>query len=162
MADRAKREKQARLDKLAELKRVREGGGRSWVQEGGTDLYDEVSEEQYKRIVKGRLAKDDFVVDDGVGGYNDNGMDDWDEPADSDEDDYQSAKCEPFRYSPLIRVRSDHLITDQQRRNLRKMTNLAESPRPPHQRSYRLRSLRTVRPRLRTRNRISWSHYLAT
>ena len=96
MADRAQREKKARLDKLAELKRAREGGARSWAPKEDTDLYDEVSEEQYKRIVKGRLAKDDFVVDDGVGGYNDNGMDDWDEQneaADSDEDDYRSAKC---------------------------------------------------------------------
>jgi DNA polymerase alpha subunit A len=98
MADRAQRKKKAKLDKLAELKRAREGGSRSWVQEADTDLYDEVSEEQYRRIVKGRLAKDDFVVDDGVGGYNDNGMDDWDqqnEAADSDEDDYRSAKCVP-------------------------------------------------------------------
>jgi DNA polymerase alpha subunit A len=28
-------------------------------------------------IVKGRLQQDDFVIDDGVGGYMDNGMDDW-------------------------------------------------------------------------------------
>ena len=105
MADRAKREKKAKLDKLAELKRAREGGGRSWDQEEDTDLYDEVSEEQYKRIVKGRLAKDDFVVDDGIDGYNDNGMDDWDEAdeaADSDKDDYRSAKCVSFRCPPLI------------------------------------------------------------
>ena len=27
--------------------------------------------------MRGRLAKDDFVVDDGVHGYMDNGMDDW-------------------------------------------------------------------------------------
>jgi len=104
MADRAKREKKAKIDKLAELKRTREGGGRSWVQEEDTVLYDEVSEEQYKRIVKGRLAKDDFVVDDGVDGYNDNGMDDWDEQneaADSDEDDYRSARCVSLRFSPL-------------------------------------------------------------
>ena len=104
MADRAKREKKAKLDKLAELKRAREGGGRSWVPEEGAELYDEVSEEQYKRIVKGRLAKDDFVVDDGVGGYNDNGMDDWDERNEavgSDEDDYRSARCVSPRHSPL-------------------------------------------------------------
>ena len=95
MADRAKREKKTKLAKLAELKRAREGGGRSWVQEEDANLYDEVSEEQYKRIVKGRLAKDDFVVDDGPSGYNDNGMDDWDEQdraVDSDEDDYRSTK----------------------------------------------------------------------
>ena len=100
MADRATREKKVKLDKLAELKRAREGGGRSWVQENDAKLYDEVSEEQYKRIVKGRLAKDDFVVDDGIDGYNDNGMDDWDEreEIDSGSDGYRSAK----RTSPFI------------------------------------------------------------
>ena len=30
-----------------------------------------------KSIVKGCLQRDDFVVDDGAGGYMDNGMDDW-------------------------------------------------------------------------------------
>lgn len=106
MVDRVKREKKTKLDKLAELKRAREGGRRSWVPEEDTDLYDEVSEEQYKRIVKGRLAKDDFVVDDGVDGYNDNGMDDWDERnvIDSDEDDLQSAKRVSLPSLPLISV----------------------------------------------------------
>ena len=112
MADRTKREKKAKLDKLAELKRAREGGGRSWVEEEDANLYDEVSEEQYKRIVKGRLAKDDFVVDDGIGGYNDNGMDDWneqDQAVDSDEDDYRSAKCVSFHHSLFTVVRLDSL-----------------------------------------------------
>jgi DNA polymerase alpha subunit A len=104
MSDRVGREKKAKLDKLAELKRAREGGRRSWVPEEDTDLYDEVSEEQYKRIVKGRLAKDDFVVDDGVDGYNDNGMDDWDErneAINSDEEDYKSTKCVSLSLSSL-------------------------------------------------------------
>ena len=112
MADRTKREKKAKLDKLAELKRAREGGGRSWVEEEDANLYDEVSEEQYKRIVKGRLAKDDFVVDDGIGGYNDNGMDDWneqDQAVDSDEDDYRSAKCVSSHHSALTPVHLDSL-----------------------------------------------------
>ena len=165
MADRAKREKKAKLDKLAELKRAREGGGRSWDQDQDTDLYDEVSEEQYKRIVKGRLAKDDFVVDDGIGGYNDNGMDDWDgqnEAADSDEDDHRSAKCVSLRWLPLIFVYPDRVITDQQRRSRRRMINLAESPKLPHQQSYQLRSLPTVQLKPQIRNRISWTCYLAT
>jgi len=157
MADRARREKQAKLDRLAELKRAREGGGRSWVQEEDTALYDEVSEEQYKRIVKGRLAKDDFVVDDGVDGYNDNGMDDWDErdeAADSDEDDCRSAKCVSLRYSPLILTHRDHATADQRKRSSRRI-NLAESPKLPHQQWYRLRSPHTVRRRPQTRNQIS-------
>lgn len=96
MADRAKREKEAKIAKLAELKRAREGGGRSQTGETSVNLYDEVSKEQYRNIVKGRLAKDDFVVDDGISGYNDNGMDDWneqDQAVDPDEDDYRFAKC---------------------------------------------------------------------
>lgn len=62
-------------------------------------MYDEVTEEQYKTIVKGRLQKDDFVVDDGVGGYMDNGMDDWtgqddaDEEADEEEDLRSRKSC---------------------------------------------------------------------
>jgi hypothetical protein len=46
-------------------------------QEEDVKIYDEVTEDQYKSIVKGRLQRDDFVVDDGVEGYMDNGMDDW-------------------------------------------------------------------------------------
>jgi DNA polymerase alpha subunit A len=95
MADRPRREKKSNLFKLAELKRAREGGGRSWKPEEDTDLYDEVSEDQYKSIVKGRLAKDDFVVDDGVSGYMDNGMDDWgagDELVESEEEHIKSNK----------------------------------------------------------------------
>lgn len=157
MADRVKREKRTKLDKLAELKRAREGGGRSWAPEQDTTLYDEVSEEQFKRIVKGRLAKDDFVVDDGIDGYNDNGMDDWDEqerPIDSDEDDYRSAKCVSF-LPRLLFVYPNQRIINQRRNSPRKATNPAESPRPPHQQLLLLRSLRTVRPRPQNRNRIS-------
>jgi DNA polymerase alpha subunit A len=60
-------------------------------------IYDEVTEDQYKNIVRGRLQKDDFVVDDGVSGYMDNGMDDWtgaekDEDEDEDDDEYETKK----------------------------------------------------------------------
>lgn len=59
-------------------------------QEEDVQIYDEVTEDQYKSIVKGRLQKDDFVVDDGIGGYMDNGMDDWtgghEEDEESDEE----------------------------------------------------------------------------
>jgi DNA polymerase alpha subunit A len=61
-------------------------------------LYDEVTEDQYKSIVKGRLQKDDFVVDDGVGGYMDNGMDDWTgaEKDEDDSDEYETKKKGKF------------------------------------------------------------------
>ncbi|KZT09817.1 uncharacterized protein LAESUDRAFT_756049 [Laetiporus sulphureus 93-53] len=79
MSDRAMREKKARLEKLAEYKRAREGGGRTWKEDEDVRIYDEVTEEQYKSIVRGRLAKDDFVEDDGAEGYMDNGLDDFSE-----------------------------------------------------------------------------------
>ncbi|KDR67668.1 hypothetical protein GALMADRAFT_146949 [Galerina marginata CBS 339.88] len=91
MADRSRREKKSKLDKLAEYKRAREGGTRV-LKEEDVEIYDEVTEDQYKSIVKGRLQRDDFVVDDGAEGYVDNGMDDWtggvdEEQYDSEEED---------------------------------------------------------------------------
>ena len=104
MADR--RRNASKLDKLAAYKLAREGGKREWKArfgylvlmcklaksfeqpEADVELYDEVDERQYAKIVKGRLQRDDFIEDDGVDGYADNGMDDWGEPEDnmSDED----------------------------------------------------------------------------
>ena len=57
------------------------------AQEEDAEIYDEVTEDQYKSVVKGRLAKDDFVIDDGVGDYVDNGMDDWGNGGDDAQDD---------------------------------------------------------------------------
>lgn len=94
--DRLRKERKSNLDSLAELKRARAGGRRQLkvsffifdasqscyllkniIQEEDVQIYDEVTEDQYESIVKGRLQKDDFVIDDGVEGYMDNGMDDW-------------------------------------------------------------------------------------
>ena len=64
-------------------------------QEEDDKIYDEVSEDQYRRIVKGRLMEDDFVVDDGVEGYMDNGMDDWaggDHDAEESDEGYDKPK----------------------------------------------------------------------
>lgn len=59
------------------------------MKEQDVQLYDEVTEDQYKSIVKGRLQKTDFVVDDGAEGYMDNGMDDWEGEAMSEDDDFE-------------------------------------------------------------------------
>ncbi|KAJ7574363.1 hypothetical protein C8J56DRAFT_839134 [Mycena floridula] len=93
MGDRSRGTKKSKLEALAELKRVREGGSRSWKEED-TKIYDEVSEEKYERIVSGRLQRDDFVEDDGVDGYMDDGMDDWgnDQDASDDESDDNRSK----------------------------------------------------------------------
>ena len=62
-------------------------------QEEDDTIYDEVTEDQYKRIVKGRLQRDDFVVDDGPAGYADDGMEDWadgnEEQESEDEDEFR-------------------------------------------------------------------------
>lgn len=58
-------------------------------------MYDEVEEDVYRSVVRGRLMEDDFIEeDDGVSGYADNGMDDWDRSAsehDDDDDDEKGA-----------------------------------------------------------------------
>lgn len=54
--------------------------------------------------MRGRLAKDDFVVDDGVGGYMDNGMDDFGEhemSAESDIEEKKSKRELDFHFRPL-------------------------------------------------------------
>lgn len=65
-----------------------------------------MSEAQYKNVVKGRLEKTDFVVEDeGADGYMDNGMDDWSEGEgyDSEEDDAPKNK-KNCKLHALIRV----------------------------------------------------------
>lgn len=66
-------------------------------------MYDEVSEENYKKIVKDRLQRDDFIEDDGVDGYADNGMDDLGEPMiDSEEEkETKSNSCATVIFSLL-------------------------------------------------------------
>ena len=70
-------------------------------QEENEDIYYEVSEDALKGIVKGRLQRDDFVVDDGAEGYVDNGMDDWEsgygEIEESDDED-DRRRCAPHHF----------------------------------------------------------------
>ncbi|KXN86712.1 DNA polymerase alpha catalytic subunit [Leucoagaricus sp. SymC.cos] len=91
MGDRSRRTAKSKLDKLAEYKRAREGGTRVFKEED-TTIYDEVTEDQYKRIVRNRLQKDDFVIDDGVEGYMDNGMDDWMDDEEESEEEVRTTK----------------------------------------------------------------------
>lgn len=66
------------------------------TQEEDTDIYDRVTEDFYGGVVKGRLQRDDFIVDDGAEGYVDNGMDDWeggDVNYEESEDEDNRRKC---------------------------------------------------------------------
>ncbi|KAI9509680.1 hypothetical protein F5148DRAFT_1185768 [Russula earlei] len=102
MADRSRRDRQAKPDKFVALRLARQGVRRDWKGEEA-EIYDEVTEDQYKSVVQGRLAKDDFVVDDGVGDYLDNGMDDWgndDAQERSDDEAAMYRTTKPSRVKP--------------------------------------------------------------
>ncbi|KAJ8125386.1 hypothetical protein O1611_g8253 [Lasiodiplodia mahajangana] len=70
-----------RRNKLAELRALRASGKKAYdtyeVAEERA-LYEEVDENEYKKIVRDRLNQDDFVVDDNGEGYVDDGREDWD------------------------------------------------------------------------------------
>lgn len=72
----------ARLAQLEKLKAARAGGKRDhdYEVDEEVNIYDEVDEEGYKRVVRGRLDQDDFVVDDNGEGYADDGREeDWED-----------------------------------------------------------------------------------
>ncbi|KAI5997623.1 hypothetical protein F5J12DRAFT_895752 [Pisolithus orientalis] len=65
MAERLHRMK-GNMDKFAAYKHAREGRKRDWKVDEDITLYDEVTKDQYKSIMRGRLQEDDFVIDDGL------------------------------------------------------------------------------------------------
>lgn len=74
MASRAQR-----LEALAALKAARQGGVVPSKVEEDDDgaIYDEVTEETYQSLVRGRMMEDDFIEDDDGSGYVDHGQDEW-------------------------------------------------------------------------------------
>lgn len=80
----------SRAARLAELKALRASGktrlSTYQVDENVPSLYEEVDEEGYKKVVRARLDRDDFVVDDNGEGYADDGREEW-----MDERGYASA-----------------------------------------------------------------------
>lgn len=80
-------------DKLAELRALRASGKKrlaTYEVEDQGDIYDEVDDEGYKKVIRNRLDEDDFVVDDNGAGYADDGREEWNEGApqyDSDSDE---------------------------------------------------------------------------
>ncbi|KAL8689477.1 MAG: hypothetical protein Q9218_004858 [Villophora microphyllina] len=79
-----------RAAQLAELKALRASGKTRLssykVKDDFESLYEEVDEEGYKKVVRARLDRDDFVVDDNGEGYADDGREEW-----MDEKRYNSA-----------------------------------------------------------------------
>lgn len=66
-------------DKFAELRALKASGKkRDYQVQQEADLYEEVDEDGYKRVVRERLNQDDFVIDDNGEGYADDGREEWD------------------------------------------------------------------------------------
>jgi DNA polymerase alpha subunit A len=68
-------------NKFAELRALRQSGKKkfdTYEVDQVDDLYEEVDEDSYKKIVRDRLNQDDFVVDDNGEGYADDGREEWD------------------------------------------------------------------------------------
>ncbi|KAL4797109.1 DNA polymerase family B-domain-containing protein [Aspergillus venezuelensis] len=84
----------SRRAQLAELRALRASGKKRLstyeVEEQG-DIYDEVDDDGYKKVIRNRLDEDDFVVDDNGEGYADDGREVWNEQqgpySDESEDD---------------------------------------------------------------------------
>ncbi|KAJ9107960.1 hypothetical protein QFC20_003645 [Naganishia adeliensis] len=100
----SRRSGETKADKFAALKAARGGASRlKQYKPQEAEIYDSVSEDQYKQIVGDRLAKDDFIEDDDGGGYQDNGMDDWDEERYSDSEE-ETTKRKGSRTSKTVKT----------------------------------------------------------
>ena len=70
----------SRAARLAELKALRASGKKrlsTYEVQEEERVYEEVDEEGYKRVVRSRLDRDDFVIDDNGEGYADDGREEW-------------------------------------------------------------------------------------
>lgn len=85
-------------DHLAELRALRASGKKrisTYEVEDQGDIYDEVDDDGYKKVIRSRLDEDDFVVDDNGAGYADDGREVWNERTveyDSDDSDELPAR----------------------------------------------------------------------
>ncbi|SJX64596.1 related to POL1-DNA-directed DNA polymerase alpha, 180 KD subunit [Sporisorium reilianum f. sp. reilianum] len=85
--------KAKKLNALAALKAKRDGISLPTTSKSGDRsddddaIYDEVSEDEYRSILRGRIMDDDFIEDDDGSGYVDHGQDEWDDRARANNDD---------------------------------------------------------------------------
>lgn len=74
--------KAAKRANFAQLRALRESGKKrldTYEVEEQDDVYEEVDEDGYKKVVSERLNQDDFVIDDNGEGYADDGREEWDQ-----------------------------------------------------------------------------------
>jgi len=103
--------------RLAELKALRASGKKafdSYKVSDVDDLYDEVNEDEYKKVVRKRLDQDDFVVDDNGEGYADDGREDWDrvQAYDSESGDEAGVRGRPSKAGKYFKVIYRSLISN--------------------------------------------------
>lgn len=67
----------ARLAELRALRASKKSRLSTYEVQENQKLYEEVDEEGYKKVVRARLDRDDFVVDDNGEGYADDGREEW-------------------------------------------------------------------------------------
>lgn len=86
--------------KLAELRALRAAGKKrlsTYEVEDEGDVYEELDEEGYKKLVRKRLDQDDFVIDDNGEGYADDGREEWNDTrhysSDSEDDTLPKGKA---------------------------------------------------------------------
>ncbi|KFZ17349.1 hypothetical protein V502_04634 [Pseudogymnoascus sp. VKM F-4520 (FW-2644)] len=87
--------KSSRSSKLAELRALRESGKKrldTYEVHQEEDLYEEVDEDGYKKVIRDRLNQDDFVIDDNGEGYADDGREDWDRRQGYDSESEEDAR----------------------------------------------------------------------
>lgn len=92
---------------LAQLRAQRASGKSrldSYQVEDQGAIYDEVDEDGYKKVVRSRLDKDDFVVDDNGEGYADDGREEWQNERQYDSSDGEEA---PLKGKAAKRKRDD-------------------------------------------------------
>ncbi|KAH7144073.1 hypothetical protein EDB81DRAFT_948077 [Dactylonectria macrodidyma] len=96
--------------KLAELRALRQSGKKAfdtYKVDEVSNLYDEVDEAGYKKIVRDRLDEDDFVVDDNGEGYADDGREEWDRVQtyeDDSEEDTRVVRGRPSKTAKKSRL----------------------------------------------------------
>lgn len=80
LAKRRSRRNMSRASRLAELRALRAAGKTrlsTYQVDEAEAIYDEVDDDGYKQVVRSRLDRDDFVVEDNGEGYADDGREEW-------------------------------------------------------------------------------------